>query len=251
MPVPLRQILLPTLLALIAGASAAATGAAPAPAAAAPASPVTRTVVIVLYEDVEAQDFGVPFEVLTTASDLAGYGAFKVLLAAETPGLVAAHNGLRVMPDCTFASCPPADILVVPGGAGIFKAMQRPAMVEFVRKSAARAEVTAGVCIGSMLLAKAGLLDGLTVTTHELGIDYLTQLAPRAKVVRDRRYIDSGKVMTSAGMVPGLRHGPAPGGASARRREGARHCELPRLPGSAGRLICMPHPRRAAEPFRG
>jgi len=187
-----------------AAGAAPASAAAAAPTAAAPAPPVTRTVVIVMYEDVEAQDFGVPFEVLTTASDLAGYSAFKVLLAAETLDLVAVHNGLRVMPDCTFASCPPADILVVPGGAGIFKAMQRPAMVAFVQKAAARAEVTAGVCIGSMLLAKAGLLDGLTVTTHELGIDYLTQMAPRTKVVRDRRWTDSGKVMTSAGMVPGL-----------------------------------------------
>jgi transcriptional regulator GlxA family with amidase domain len=176
------------------------TGAAPAPVPV----PATRTVLILLYEDVEAADFGVPFEVFNVASEQAGYPAFKVLLGAEGPGPVSAHAGLRVMPDCTFADCPQPDVLVIPGGPGIFKLMQKPAALEFVQQRAARADLVVGLCIGSMLLAKAGLLDGLTVTTHPLGIDYLTQLAPRAKVVKNQRFVDAGKVVTSSGMVPGI-----------------------------------------------
>jgi transcriptional regulator GlxA family with amidase domain len=185
-------------------AGGAATAAAGATATATATPPAPKTVLIPLYDDVESQDFGVPFEVFNTASDVAGYKAFKVLLAAESPGLVASHSGMRVMPDCTFADCPQPDVLVVPGGPGIFKAMQRQAVVDFVRRAAARSEVVIGVCIGSMLMAKTGLLDGVTVTTHELGIDYLAQLAPRAKVVRGPRFVDSGKVVTSSGMVPSI-----------------------------------------------
>ncbi len=55
-----------------------------------------------------------------------------------------------------------------------------------------------------MLLAKAGLLDGLEATTHHGGIDLLRQVAPKTTVHADRRFVDNGRVICSAGIVAGI-----------------------------------------------
>jgi transcriptional regulator GlxA family with amidase domain len=173
------------------------------PAAPAPA-PARKTVVILAFEGVGALDFAGPFEVFTTASELGETPVFQVYVAAEKPGPLRGHNGMVLQPDCALADCPPADLLIVSGGPGAMQAMNRPELLEWIRKAAARAERVVSVCTGAFLLARAGLLDGLTVTTHQAGIGYLGQLAPKAKVVADRRFVDNGKIVTSAGMSAGI-----------------------------------------------
>jgi transcriptional regulator GlxA family with amidase domain len=172
-----------------------------APGAAAPAK---KNVVILVYEDVEALDVFGPFQVFTSASELGEAPAFQVYLAAEKPGPVQGHNGLVLRPDCTLADCPPADILIVAGGAGVMQAMNRPELLDWIRRSAQRADSVASVCVGAFLLARAGLLDGLAATTHQQGLGYLRQLAPKARVVDGQRLVDNGKILTSAGMTAGI-----------------------------------------------
>jgi transcriptional regulator GlxA family with amidase domain len=209
--------LLPLLLAPAAGAwaetpaPAAATAAsqpAPGQGAAAPAAAgvaaAPRTVLILLYPEVELFDFAAPYEVFRVTSELDNQGLFRVLLAAETPELVRVHNGMLVKPDCVFSECPQPAVLLVPGGAGVMQAIDNPALVDYIRSASAGADKVVSVCVGAFLLAKAGLLQGQKATTHQLGLGYLSHLEPKAAVLNGPRWTDNGKVLTSAGMTAGL-----------------------------------------------
>ena len=82
--------------------------------------------------------------------------------------------------------------------------MNNERLLDWVMVAAARAELVVSVCTGALILAKAGLLDGLTITTHHDAFDLLTQVAPKSTVVQNRRFVDSGKIITSAGISAGI-----------------------------------------------
>jgi transcriptional regulator GlxA family with amidase domain len=73
-----------------------------------------------------------------------------------------------------------------------------------VKKASADAEVTMSVCTGAFLLAKAGLLDGKEATTHWASVERLKSAAPNITVRADRRFVDTGKVITTAGVSAGI-----------------------------------------------
>lgn len=174
----------------------------------APAAPTVpamrRQVAILLFDDVEVLDFAGPFEVFAVTDELQHHDAFHVFTVAEGPGTVRAVNGLKVVPEHTLESAPAPDVLVVPGGVGTRALLQRPALIEWIRTRSRRAEITLSVCTGALVLAQAGLLDGLRVTTHHEVLDRLRALAPTATVDASRRFHDNGKVLTAAGISAGI-----------------------------------------------
>lgn len=173
-----------------------------------PAAPTVpamrRNVAILLFDDVEVLDFAGPFEVFAVTDELQDHGAFRVFTVAEGPGTVRAVNGLKVVPEHTLESAPPTDVLVVPGGSGTRALLQRPALIEWIRTRSRQAEITLSVCTGALVLAQAGLLDGLRVTTHHEVIDRLRALAPTATVDASRRFHDNGRILTAAGISAGI-----------------------------------------------
>ena len=82
--------------------------------------------------------------------------------------------------------------------------MDDPAVQQWVRESAKNAEIVLSVCNGAFFLGRAGLLDGLEATTFAGLIDDLQKAAPKARVVRNKRYVDNGKIITSAGLSSGI-----------------------------------------------
>ena len=96
------------------------------------------------------------------------------------------------------------DLLLVPGGQGTRKEMHNPALIEWIKQASTKAELVLSVCTGALLLAKAGLLDGLEATTHHGATDLLRQVAPKTTVHADRRFIDDGQVVCSAGIAAGI-----------------------------------------------
>ncbi|OHE89173.1 MAG: AraC family transcriptional regulator [Verrucomicrobia bacterium RIFCSPLOWO2_12_FULL_64_8] len=163
-----------------------------------------RRTAILIFDDVEVLDFAGPFEVFAVTDELSGHQLFDVHTVAETPGTVRARNGLKIVPNFTLESAPGPDLLVVPGGSGSRKLLERPSALEWIRRRAKHAEVIMSVCTGARLLAKAGLLDGLRVTTHHENIAEIQTLAPQSVVVENVRYIDSGHVLTAAGISAGI-----------------------------------------------
>lgn len=164
----------------------------------------TRVVAILIFDEVEVLDFCGPFEVFSVASRFIDPPAFKVLTVAEKAGPVVTRGGLSVNAHHQLADCPQPDILLVPGGQGTRQEMHNPTLVEWVGRNSVKAELVLSVCTGALLLAKAGLLDGLEATTHHAAIDLLRQTAPKTTVYADRRFVDNGRVVCSAGIAAGI-----------------------------------------------
>lgn len=161
-------------------------------------------IAILIFDDVEVLDFTGPFEVFSVADELESHQLFRTFTVSPLPGTVRAHHGLKVVPDYTLESCPAPHVLIVPGGAGTRMLMQQPAILEWIQRTARRAELVMSVCTGALVLAKAGLLDGLRVTTHHGRLDRLAQLAPSATVDPSARFHDNGKILTAAGISAGI-----------------------------------------------
>ena len=164
---------------------------------------MTRKVAILLFDEVEVLDFAGPFEVFAVAGS-GEHQYFEVYTVAEHAGAIHARNNLIVTPHYALADCPPPDIFLIPGGQGSRVAMHNPAILDWVKQQHARTELTLSVCTGAFVLAQAGLLDGLQVTTHHGSYDRLVELAPTATVQRGVRYVDNGKVILSAGVQAGM-----------------------------------------------
>jgi transcriptional regulator GlxA family with amidase domain len=163
-----------------------------------------RKVAILIFDDVEVLDFCGPFEVFAVTGGRQEQKPFEVFTVAEKSGPVIARNGLSVNPNYTTETCPQADILVVPGGMGTRREMHNQPLIDWIRASADKAELTLSVCTGSLLLAKAGLLDGVSATTHWGAMDLLREVAPQTTVCPNKQFIDNGRVMTSAGISAGI-----------------------------------------------
>ena len=187
-----------------------------------------RFVAILLFDEVEVLDFAGPFEVFATTGQRQGEGDFHVVTVSPDGKPVRARNGLAVTPDHGMADCPAPRILLVPGGYGTRQAMHLKPVTDWVRRQSAQAELTLSVCTGALILAKAGLLEGLTATTHHGALDLLRESAPGATVREELRIADNGQVVLSGGISAGIDmslHVVARLLGRARAEETARHME--------------------------
>lgn len=166
--------------------------------------PTTRNLAILIFDEVEVLDFCGPFEVFSVANRFTDSPAFHVFTVAEKPGPVLTRGGLSVNPHKCLANCPRPDLLLIPGGQGTRKEMHNPALIDWIRQASSEAELVLSVCTGALLLAKAGLLDGLEATTHKGAIDLLREVAPRTTIQADRRFVDNGRMVCSAGIAAGI-----------------------------------------------
>ncbi len=166
-------------------------------------------VALLLFDDVEELDFVGPFEVFAVAArpEIAGPDApfaLHVFTVAQHTGTVRARGGLRVQPDFDFASCPPVDLLVVPGGMGTRREAYNTDLIRWIRDTHQNTLLTTSVCTGAFLLGEAGLLHGLEATTHWASVDRLRETFPATTVRDDLRLVDTGRVATSAGISAGI-----------------------------------------------
>jgi len=152
-------------------------------------------VVMLLYPRFQQLDLTGPFEVLARFEEL------EIHLVWKTLGPVSDVNGLRLMPKETFANCPTADILFVPGGPGQILIMEDTETLAFLREHGDGARCVTSVCTGSLILAAAGLLTGYRATCHWLSIDQLSYFG--AVPVMERVVIDRNRI-TGAGVTSGI-----------------------------------------------
>jgi putative intracellular protease/amidase len=151
---------------------------------------------ILMFDGVQIIDFAGPFEVF-------GQAGFKVSTVSTDGKPITTHMGLKVTPDFSLATAPALDIVLVPGGH-VHDVMKEPAVQAWLKARAQDTDHLLSVCTGSHILATSGLLAGLPATTFHRAFDELAELSPTTRVLRDVRWVDNGRVLTSAGLSSGI-----------------------------------------------
>ncbi len=152
-------------------------------------------VVFVLFDNVTQLDFTGPVQFLSRLP-----GAV-VHVAAKTTDPIRTDCGFAIVPTISFADCPQADIICIPGGHGVRQAISDSAIVDFVRAQSANANWITSVCTGALILGAAGLLNGKQATTHWAYTQLLEKFGAsykQARVVRD------GNLVTAGGVTSGI-----------------------------------------------
>ena len=161
-----------------------------------------RNVAIVIWDGAELLDFAGPTEVFSAARS-GGQHLFNVYTVAATTDPIVSQGVVTIVPQYSIADCPQPDIFVLPGG-GTNSPLNNPEMIEWVRHSAAQADVAMSVCTGAFVLLKAGLLEGKEATTWHGAIGRLREAATNTVVHDDQRWVDNGAVLTTAGVSAGI-----------------------------------------------
>ncbi|MBX9784778.1 MAG: DJ-1/PfpI family protein [Chitinophagaceae bacterium] len=170
-------------------------------------------VAIFIFNEVEVLDFAGPFEVFSVAGlRTRSVPPFEVFTAAQFD-TINARNHLTIKPTYTLEKAPKADIIVIPGGGGFHadgtpfgsrREMNNPIVLKWIQEQSANAQLTLSVCTGSLILAKAGLLEGKEATTHFLAIDSLRKISDNITVKEKTRFADNGNIITSEGVSAGI-----------------------------------------------
>lgn len=166
----------------------------------------TRNVAIVIWNGAEVLDWTGPSEVFASAGSFAQNGdepAFHVYTVSGTKEPITSQRFITVQPEYSIEDAPKPDIVVLPGG-GTGSVRNDPAFLAWVKESARNAEVALSVCTGAFLLGEAGLLDGKEATTWYGALSGLEQRFPETTVHRGRRFVDNGRVITTAGVSAGI-----------------------------------------------
>lgn len=153
-----------------------------------------KKVAVVVFPGVEIIDFSGPWEVF-------GAAGMEVFSISTSDTVIATSMGLKIKPDYTLANAPVPDIILVPGGS---VDPSDTALVNWLIRTSRQSEHTMSVCTGAFYLAAGGLLDGLKATTNYPAIPILRQLAPKTTVVDRVRFVDNGRIITSAGLSSGI-----------------------------------------------
>jgi transcriptional regulator GlxA family with amidase domain len=157
-------------------------------------------VTVLLLEQVLPLDFAIPMHVLAREAP----EFYDVSTATSTGRPVGVAGGLRVTADGDLAVLRDAQTIIVPGYAGAATMKLKPPTLEMLAACAAGGARMVSVCSGAFALAQAGLLDGMTVTTHWSLCDDLARQHPSLRVDPAVLFVDNGMVLTSGGVTAGV-----------------------------------------------
>lgn len=158
---------------------------------------------IAVFDGAEELDFVGPWEVLTAWRGL-NPDEVEVVLVADTNGPVTCAKGMRVLPDTSWDELGDIDVLVYPGGRGTRPQLGEIRIRERLRKLKASGALMSSVCTGALVFADAGLLDGRRATTYWSAFEELVGLGQGIEPDREARFVDSGDVITAAGVSAGI-----------------------------------------------
>jgi putative intracellular protease/amidase len=156
------------------------------------------TIAIPLFPKFTALDGIGPYEVLQRIP------GFDVTFIGHERGVVRSDNGfLGISVDATFDDVANPDVIVFPGGIGTRALLDDEPVLAWVRQAHETSAFTTSVCTGSLVLAAAGLLEGLTATTHWAARDILTRYGAVVSEERVVEHLDR-RIITAAGVSSGI-----------------------------------------------
>ncbi len=151
---------------------------------------------ILLFDRVTALDAVGPYEVLQRVPGT------TVRFVASEPGVKTTEDGsLKMTADTALDDAPSPDVVLVPGGVGEVAVRDDERALAWLRAAHTTSRYTTSVCTGSLVLAAAGILDGVRATTHWLAMDTLAALGA---VAVQERVVEAGKIFTAAGVSSGI-----------------------------------------------
>jgi transcriptional regulator GlxA family with amidase domain len=153
----------------------------------------------VLYPDFELLDVFGPLEMFGVLQ-----GIVEIKLVAEKAGPVRSAQGPESLAAHGFDDCPHLDLILVPGGMGTRAEIENPVLIDFLRRRVEAAEVAMTVCTGTALFARAGVLDGRRATTNKMFFQWVADQGPKVEWVREARWVEDGKLVTSSGVSAGM-----------------------------------------------
>ena len=156
-------------------------------------------IAIMLYPGVELLDFAGPGEVFAAADHGRAFEVYTVGLSTEP---MISQGFVRIVPEYSVNDAPRPDVVVIPGGS-VGSLMGDKAAMAWVRQVSDEATILS-VCNGALALAELGLLDGLEATTHHGSIKALRESSEKIRVHADARFVDNGRIITSAGVSAGI-----------------------------------------------
>lgn len=136
------------------------------------------------WHEADGDDMVMPFNTYTVSDSL------KPVIAA---------NGLTIIPNYSFADAPKPQIIVIPAQGG-----RSDAQKAWLLANSTTADVTMSVCTGASMLAKYGLLDGMTATTHHMYAAGMQKQYPAVRFVSGTRFVENGKLATAGGLTSGI-----------------------------------------------
>lgn len=153
---------------------------------------------LILYPGMTALDIVGPQTVFNSLPGVQLHRIWKTLDPIKT------DDGMKIVPDTTFETCPSLDVICVGGGLGQHAFVDDPEVLEFFRLQGNTAKFITSVCGGSEFLAKAGLLQGYRATTHWMARGQLAALG--VEVGSERVVVDRNR-MTGGGVTAGIDFG--------------------------------------------
>jgi len=154
----------------------------------------------VIGKDAEVLDFCGPLEVFAGATTKDGLQLFMPYTVAATKAPVTVRGNLKVVPNHDFKTAPQPKIIVIPAMDDDSAPQE---MYDWIRAASKRADVTMSVCTGAFVLAKTGLLNGKSATTHHSGYFSLAANYPQVHLVRGARFVEQGNLASSGGVSSG------------------------------------------------
>ena len=153
------------------------------------------TVVILMFNGMTALDAIGPYEVLSKMPGV------RLCPVGREAGIIECAGGLRLAADGSIEQIDACEVLVLPGGPGIYRLLEDEDLLQWIRRLSDHSGWTASVCTGSLLLGAAGILRGKKATTHWL---HWERLRNYGAIPTKARYVIEDKIVTSAGVSAGI-----------------------------------------------
>ena len=152
-------------------------------------------VAVLIYDGALVLDYGIAAEMFLAADFMR---RFHVYTVSRDPDVTLSIVG-PMKADFIFENAPQPDVVIVPGGPMWPQAGSDGETQSFLKNAQGEGAILFSICTGAMVLGKAGLLDGRTVTTNHQAAKMLQKIVPTADVRADTNFVDDGSIVTSAG----------------------------------------------------
>ncbi|BBB63858.1 transcriptional regulator [Undibacterium sp. KW1] len=169
----------------------------------------TRTIVFITLNGVQSLDLSGPMEVFAVANQHkpSALPAYRLIVASPHGGVITTHAGLEIHGVCALRDLPAEiDTIITTGGseAAMREAAAENILLPWLQGRSKNTRRIASVCIGALVLAAAGLLNGRRATTHWNSCALLQKLFPEVRLDADAIFTADGPIYTSAGVTAGI-----------------------------------------------